>query len=212
MNTHEQEWEAALRQKVTEHRFEFDPAAWQAMEQLLDAPPATTATPAAKAAGAWAGWWWATIGWVVVAAGALLYLLRTDDAPPAPTPSSVSAPALAAPEVVAPAVPAQSHTGTRQHTARAPAPQPDTVADAPTLPPPPPPAAAPQEVQTPPASDFGTVSPLPNRPAVLLERTEGVTALPRMAPNTRKRSRRTFFPDVVAYPAPPTDTLEKGNK
>lgn len=36
MNTTDHNWEVDIRQKVEHHEFEFDPKAWEAMEQVLD--------------------------------------------------------------------------------------------------------------------------------------------------------------------------------
>jgi len=50
----QQPWEAEVRRVVETHEFEYDPAAWAGMEELLDATP--------PAAGGNAGSWW-TGGW-----------------------------------------------------------------------------------------------------------------------------------------------------
>lgn len=48
----QQPWEAQVRRVVETHEFDYDPAAWAGMEQLLDSTP--------PAAGSNAGNWWAS--------------------------------------------------------------------------------------------------------------------------------------------------------
>ena len=65
MSEYNQAWEAKLRQQVEQHEFEYDPAAWEAMESLLDgggAPPASSAASSI--------WQW--LRWLLLGAGAIV--------------------------------------------------------------------------------------------------------------------------------------------
>lgn len=60
----QQPWEAEVRRVVETHEFDYDPAAWAGMEQLLDGAP--------PAAGGNAGSWWASAWKWLVPAGLIL--------------------------------------------------------------------------------------------------------------------------------------------
>lgn len=67
-------WETDIRHQVEQHEFDYDPAAWLAMEQLLDAgvPPAKAA-PTTSATTTWLRW-----ALLIVAGAALaVYLWQT---------------------------------------------------------------------------------------------------------------------------------------
>lgn len=50
-------WETELRQEVEQHEFDYDPSAWLAMEQLLDAGvPAAASTANASNTSTWLQW------------------------------------------------------------------------------------------------------------------------------------------------------------
>jgi hypothetical protein len=60
----QQPWEAEVRRVVETHEFDYDPAAWAGMEQLLDSTP--------TAAGGNAGSWWASAWKWLLPAGLIL--------------------------------------------------------------------------------------------------------------------------------------------
>jgi hypothetical protein len=189
MSPADQQWDEAIRQAVETHEFEYEPAAWAGMEQLLDAaPPLPPAGAAAKGFSFWV--WVLSAG---LAGGLLWYALRPTALMPV-SPPEESAPVLA---------PTQSEE--------------QQVPFAPLAPP-----SAPKHRQAPPASapspalaepepepDWPTARqswPVPRPlPSLLLpqqlrhQRADTLPTLllpPGSAPS-RKRDRKTLFPDVI---------------
>ena len=75
----QQPWEAEVRRVVETHEFEYDPAAWAGMEELLD----QAALPYAKPTGSWWAQAWKWLLPSVVAMGGLLWFaLQPASEPP----------------------------------------------------------------------------------------------------------------------------------
>ena len=75
----QQPWEAAVRRVVETHEFEYDPAAWAGMEELLD----QAALPYVKPTSSWWAQAWKWLLPSVVAVGGLLWFtLRPASEPP----------------------------------------------------------------------------------------------------------------------------------
>jgi hypothetical protein len=189
MSPADKHWDEAVRQAVETHEFEYEPMAWAGMERMLDvAPPLPAAGAAAKGFSFWV--WVLSAG---LAGGLLWYVLRPT------TPTQVLPPQESAPrpmpvdnvEAYAPPVPI------------APLPTPKLRQVPPASAPSPAPAPAEAELdEAPTRQSWPAPMPLPSLPLpqqLRHQQPETLPALP-LPPSSapsRKRDRKTLFPDVI---------------
>lgn len=182
-----QSWDEAVRQAVESHEFEYEPAAWAGMEQMLDSAGAVTG---AAASGQALSWLWGLPAVLAVVGGLLWFALPEPEAPslegslPISTEEAVQVPEL-------PPLPSASPRPIARPALIVPLPHPSL----PELP------AAEEESSPPQPAQW---APLPALPAMPLpERLQGewsddsLPPLPPASETGRKRNRRTLFPDVI---------------
>ena len=200
MSEQQYNWEADVRQKVEQHEFDFDPAAWAAMEELLDggvAPGATNAASAAATTSVSTLLKWAII--LLVAATLAFVLLRKTPASdtleePTETPTEQLESQL---EEIEPTEAVGQMTLSEENTKYrsdfAPKDQKRMVEPLAPLPP------IWQEVRRLPArQDAYTTSFLPKRVLIPLPDSLGSKdPLPEVQLPNEKRNRKTLFPDVL---------------
>jgi hypothetical protein len=187
MSPADQQWDEEVRRTVEAHEFEYEPAAWAGLEQLLEAvPPLPPAGGAAKGFSFW--------GWVLAAglAGGLLWYALRPAAPALVFETREGTPALVPmenEEMIAPSIPLSP-----PHAAPKRPPSPPHAAD--------PALVEPEPDLTPARPSWPVLLPLPSLPLppqLRHQRADTLKVLP-LAPSpapSRKRDRKTLFPDVI---------------
>jgi len=199
MNTADHQWEAGIRQKVEQYEFDFDPQAWDAMEQLLD----TSGSTSPDSGNGQTRWSWWKLMLIGLAIGLLLFLLMR--------PNHIEDQLLGSFNVqisnqktvstsISPTTGASdtTHIVITDLNLKARAPKPLSISTAPAT------IAAPNEPEK--------MEAPTSRPKVLivapLERSTEIPLLQRKdtppdfkiqdpPPSGRRRNRRTLFPDVI---------------
>ena len=183
----QQAWEAEVRRVVETHEFEYDPAAWAGMEELLDTtPPATGGNAGSWWAGAWK--WLLPIGALLTVG--LFWLTKPN------TPPSIQGSLPIFPEPVTEIQKAMPATPSIERTLSSmPVPP---LAPLPTKPVEPLPMIQPKmpqlQLRRETTSAMSTIPTKPTEPVKYLGRQE--EKLPEIDIK-RKRNRKALFPDVI---------------
>ncbi|MEM1215728.1 MAG: hypothetical protein AAGJ82_08600 [Bacteroidota bacterium] len=198
MNTPDHQWEADLRRTVEQHEFDFDPQAWAAMEQLLDANAGDIPSDSGKHWTAAKWWKWLLMG-IAIGLGFFWLTKPTVTTPPAlssfsvQTRSNEPSPALTDARTDSSTLVQTPRVPTRPPSVPPPVANVDVVLDSTSNLP-----ATPGKV-TPLRPTPRVVAPLPsdNRIPLLTPKDRNPDfRIQTSPPQKRRRNRWTLFPDV----------------